>query len=625
MKVLMLIPHLPFNLNKIKGGIESATLNLLEGFIDIEIKIRVVVITKEIKATTIINFSDNIELHYEYEGDYKYHSINYLINSPVTIKKHISIFKPDIIHYQIGNSFLFTKFIVPNEIKIVQTIHGMSLMELKNKKALSDKIKWLFNGLLQNILCPKNIIHLSTFSKQFINRRNVFKEEIIHNSITNEFFEIKSKNMTENKLIYIGIINENKNLLYLLDVLSALIKLNYKYTLEIVGGFTDENYKKEILNFVIQNDLNDHIIFNGQIDKNAVKKKIEEADILIVCSKHESLPMVIAECMSAGKVVIASNVGGIKEMIQDLKTGYLFKLSNKIRLIEILKQLYNNNQECLTLSNQARLFAKDNYNCKNVAKKTALFYEEIVEKKKSNIRFIKKFYFFKVEDNWFKFNNTINNIFKLKTYSYIPIQNGNKYCIKEKGRTSIIDLNKSIEEIANKFRSTTRNSIKKAETINVKCVYNIDIKEFYSFYKQFAVQKKIYPIPIKIMVENKNHLIITAAKINDSILAAHSYVIDETNGIARLYQSASKRLELDSDKNLISHANKLLTYKNIELFKKMNLRHYDFGGLSDNKKLNGINEFKMSFGGEIIEQYNYHSFPYYILKKLSTLLDKRYN
>ncbi len=621
----MLIPQLPFNLNKIRGGIESATLNLLEGFIDVEIKIRVIVISKEIKNHTVLKFSENIEIHYEYEGDFKYHSINYLINSPAIIKKHIKNFNPEIIHYQIGNSFLFTKFIVPKHIKIVQTIHGMSLMEMRNKKTISDKIKWLFNGFLQNLLFPKNIIHLSSYSKQYVNTRNIHKDVIIHNAITSDYFEIKEKNKTENKLIYIGIINENKNLLYLLNVMLALIKIKYKYTLDIVGSFTDEKYKKVILDFVFQNKLNDHVKFYGQIIKPEVKKKIEEADILIVCSKHESLPMVIAECMSAGKVVIASNVGGINEMIQDRKTGYLYKLSDKTILIEILKHLYNNNQQCLSISNQAKLFAEKNYNCKNVAKKTLLFYENILQKRNLNIRFVKKFYFFKLEDNWFTFNDTIANIFKLKTYSFIPIQNKNKYCKKEKCKTSIINLNESIEKITSKFRATTRNSIKKAELNNIKCVYNIDLKEFHSFYKQFAIQKNIYPIPLKLMIENKDHLITTAAIMNNSILAAHSYIIDKKNGIARLYQSASKRLDFDSDKNLISHANKLLTSKNIELFKKMNLQCYDFGGLSDNKKLNGINEFKMSFGGETIEQYSYHSIPYYILKKLSTILDNRYN
>lgn len=104
-------------------------------------------------------------------------------------------------------------------------------------------------------------------------------------------------------------------------------------------------------------------------------KFIEEADILVVSSKHESLPMVIAESMAAGKTVIASAVGGIPEMIDHGVDGYLFHLSGPDELSGILADLYNNPEKIRMSSARAKQTALEKYDCVNVARKTLAFYQ----------------------------------------------------------------------------------------------------------------------------------------------------------------------------------------------------------------------------------------------------------
>ena len=105
-------------------------------------------------------------------------------------------------------------------------------------------------------------------------------------------------------------------------------------------------------------------------------KFIENTDILVVSSKHESLPMVIAESMAAGKVVVASAVGGIPEMIKDGVDGYLFNLEDPDSLANILEGLYDNNEKIQEISKKAVLTA-ERYNAINVAEKTIEFYKRM--------------------------------------------------------------------------------------------------------------------------------------------------------------------------------------------------------------------------------------------------------
>lgn len=377
MKVLMLIPQLPFNLNEIKGGVHAALINLLHGCKNIDINVRVLSFHQSLKETSIYPFSNNIEIHHEKEGSWKYHSMNYILKSRAVLKKHLESFQPDVVHYQGGNSFLLTGLALYQKPSFVLTIHGMAFREARNKIKRSDRFKWIFNGMMQKILCPPNLIHLSDFSQK-ISRYNTIKhQEIIHNAITQDYYHIPLKPKTDNVLMYIGVIDLNKNLIYLLTMLKMMIEKKCYYRLEVIGGFSTEKYRRIVMSYIQKNNLEEHVHFNGWVTQQEVMKIIAKADILVVCSKHESLPMVIAESMAAGKVVVASSVGGIPEMFTNHVSGFVFDLNQQQQLIHLLKKLYNNDQLCLQIGQSAKAVAAEKFKAENIAQKTLLFYKKL--------------------------------------------------------------------------------------------------------------------------------------------------------------------------------------------------------------------------------------------------------
>jgi glycosyltransferase involved in cell wall biosynthesis len=377
-KIIITVPQLPLNLDSIKGGVHSALMNLLNGFAQYPISIRVVSFSNEVKAEQIVAFSQLIFIHYVPEGNSGSHLINYLKNGKKIMQKQIADFNPDIIHFQTCNSFFLIKpFSFPNS-KTLATIHGFALEEAKRKKKIKDKITWMINGWLNPLLMPNNIIHLSRFSTSKFNSKRVRQAVIIPNPIKNIFFDIPQKIKTDNRLLYLGVIDNNKNLLFTLELLSKLIEQKKYYNLDVLGGFGNDAYEKEIRNFIAEKDLTNYVHFHGWVNQSYVLKQLEQTDILIVSSKHESLPMAIAESMAAGKVVLASNVGGIPEMFENNLSGFLFDL-NKIEFtLDLLSQLYNNNEIIKSISENARKLAFEKFHCKNVAKETINFYTQII-------------------------------------------------------------------------------------------------------------------------------------------------------------------------------------------------------------------------------------------------------
>jgi lipid II:glycine glycyltransferase (peptidoglycan interpeptide bridge formation enzyme) len=244
------------------------------------------------------------------------------------------------------------------------------------------------------------------------------------------------------------------------------------------------------------------------------------------------------------------------------------------------------------------------------------------------IQFKRKFYFFKVNETWFDLNYSVKNIFSFRSYSFIDKKlNSFLSFFKENKSTIIIDLENNPDVIKNSFNGNLRRDIKNAELHNIKCIFMDNKDIFIQFFNEFAKLKNIYE-PKKNTIDAFGENFLTSfAIVDDKILVAHSYVIDKQKGIAFLFQSASKRLDSNFDKTIISRANKLLTYHDIMHFKNVGFKKYDFGGYVENtknKSLIGINQFKLSFGGEVKRYYIYYTPILFLLIKASRFLDRRF-
>jgi glycosyltransferase involved in cell wall biosynthesis len=81
---------------------------------------------------------------------------------------------------------------------------------------------------------------------------------------------------------------------------------------------------------------------------------MKECYCLVVPSVSEGLPRVILEALALANPVIASRVGGIPELIEDGKNGFLFKAGDSDELAEKLKTLLNNKTLAVEMGRRGR-------------------------------------------------------------------------------------------------------------------------------------------------------------------------------------------------------------------------------------------------------------------------------
>lgn len=241
------------------------------------------------------------------------------------------------------------------------------------------------------------------------------------------------------------------------------------------------------------------------------------------------------------------------------------------------------------------------------------------------IKYCKKIYFKQIQESWFDGNIGFWDLFSFKAVYHLKTKRA-MWAIEEITHTIELDLEQDKQTIFSNFSKSYRQQIRKAEEDGITIETNNDIETFVEFFNKFAVKKGTFSTSTDRIIEKKDYLVISIAKHNNIILAAHSYLIDRDLKILRHYQTSNTRFEDNLNKNFVGQANKYLLATNLIKFKAEGFKIFDFGGYANNttdESLLGINNYKLKFGGKIVECKNYYSLPFWILKKIGGLFGSK--
>jgi glycosyltransferase involved in cell wall biosynthesis len=378
MKVLM-VGLLPPDIEKIDGGVVAVILNLLSSFSKMKsVEIVFVSFNLEIDQEIVKKYSPGITLHYiPYVVPFKL--IDYFINRK-KLNTIIQNEKPDIIHIQEVTPHILRFVHFPKD-KIVLTQHGIMSEEYKYAVGWREKLQCLFKGFVEQRVFPlfNNVIFISEYNRNLFPRRNIFSEKI-YNPVNPIFFSKEEVTGQINSISYVGRINKNKNLTFVLRALGILKKENIIFNLHVVGGYKDNYYEKEVCALVDENNLSGQVSFYGWQTQEQILQVHEKCQMFILPSQQETMPVVVGEAMALGKVVVASHVGAVSEMLTDKFSGFLFERNNLEQLCDVLRQLHNNVELIETISGNAKREAREKFHPDSIASRTYEFYLKVLHR-----------------------------------------------------------------------------------------------------------------------------------------------------------------------------------------------------------------------------------------------------
>lgn len=138
----------------------------------------------------------------------------------------------------------------------------------------------------------------------------------------------------------------------------------------IIGGGED---KEKLQNKIDSLELQNEISLVGF--KQDAGKYLKGFDILVMPSIKEGLPYVVMEAMAAGLPIIASDVGGVPDLIEHGKNGLLVKTKDSTGMAEGLKKLIQNHEARISLGKEAKTRVKTNFRFRDMLTRTITLYE----------------------------------------------------------------------------------------------------------------------------------------------------------------------------------------------------------------------------------------------------------
>lgn len=182
------------------------------------------------------------------------------------------------------------------------------------------------------------------------------------------------------RLLFVGRLSEEKGIL---DLIRAVHRLENKNILLQIAGQGDEQEKIE--DEINKNHMTETVHLMGYVSwgKNLFVC-MSEADCLVLPSYNEGLGMVLLEAMANGTTVIASEVGGIPDVVKHGENGLLFEAGNVGELSERIDCLYKDRQLLERMSRKAIETANENSRDKQLQKFKNAYMEHIYRKLQDN-------------------------------------------------------------------------------------------------------------------------------------------------------------------------------------------------------------------------------------------------
>ena len=202
-----------------------------------------------------------------------------------------------------------------------------------------------FSGFLRKTACKLVVRNARTVTTVTENLATAMKNHglkndnyvVLPNVVNLDMFHINKKNTDATShvptIIHISCFEDkSKNISGLLESLKIIDDKGIDFQCKLIGEGMDLDLMKEKAKEL---QLINKVSFTGLLQGQALADELSSGDFLVLSSNYENMPVVILEALASGLPVVSTNVGGIKEMIDDTK-GILVEPRNKEALAEAM-------------------------------------------------------------------------------------------------------------------------------------------------------------------------------------------------------------------------------------------------------------------------------------------------
>jgi glycosyltransferase involved in cell wall biosynthesis len=300
------------------------------------------------------------------------------------LKKLLKDIKPDILHTHEYKSHILAiaaNGIIKNKARVVRTLHGLTAVPF-SLRYIKSKIILLIEQLLiefktDYVIAVSNAIENILKSKY--NRpkiRHIPNGINIPLKINQNSEKIREKFLDGSNTAWIGTavrLVQVKNIEMLIDAAKIMSESKGQsgFIITVFGsGPLSKKIDSQIKNYKLEKYVKMYPHYDDIISVfNAM-------DVFVLTSTYEGIPMSLLESMALGVIPVCTRVGGMQEIVQDKKTGFLIESGDSKALAAKLLMLCENINENNNIKENAKSRIEKHYSVKNTVELLNKVYKE---------------------------------------------------------------------------------------------------------------------------------------------------------------------------------------------------------------------------------------------------------
>ena len=180
------------------------------------------------------------------------------------------------------------------------------------------------------------------------------------------------------EIISVGRPHWKKGYSYAIRACDILNKQNLNFHYTIVGGEKDE----EIIYLLREFNLENKVSLTGKLPQDQVFDLVRDSSLFLLPSLEEGIANVAVESMSLGTPVISTDCGGMEELIENHKSGFLISTRSEVEIATaIIKFSKLEDSQIQQISINARKKVAENFTESNMVKDMLALYQKVISAK----------------------------------------------------------------------------------------------------------------------------------------------------------------------------------------------------------------------------------------------------
>lgn len=287
--------------------------------------------------------------------------------------KLINEVKPDLIHSHSSKAGIITRaagvFLKP---KVIYTPHAYAYL-------CHTGLTRRFFLAIEKIAIPFTNVLLATSRSEARRSLNdvkfpAKKVEVYTNSI--EILPLHEKTCQKGKknITMVGRLVTQKNPMMFVEVCKALAEIRDDVFCRIIGAGFDDQWKSAIEEYIVQHGLQKKLTIIQWMDRADLLATLRNTDVFVMTSAFESFGYVAAEAQMLEVPVVATNVDGLNEIIENGVTGYLVEPGDVDGMVKKINHLLNDTNVALEMGQKGRLRVSQYFDIRKNIHKLESFY-----------------------------------------------------------------------------------------------------------------------------------------------------------------------------------------------------------------------------------------------------------